>query len=74
MLVAEQVAILFAGTQGFLDDVPLEKVKDFEKALLTFLREKHYDLLKTLSQEVTKEAEETLKRLLASFKSEWRAA
>ena len=72
MGVGEQVAILFAGTQGFLDDVPLETVKDFEKSFLQFLRDKHYDLLKTLSQEVTKEAEETLKRLLSSFKGEWR--
>ena len=69
--VGEQVAILYAGTQGFLDDIPLERVKSFEDALLTFLREKHYDVLKTLSQEVTKEAEETLKRLLTSFKEQF---
>lgn len=29
--VAKQVAIIFAGTNGFLDDVPVEKVREFER-------------------------------------------
>ena len=31
--VAKQVAIIFAGTQGYLDDVPVDKVRDFETKL-----------------------------------------
>ena len=70
LTVSEQVAILYAGTQGFLDDIPVERVKSFEGAFLKFLKEKHYDVLKTLSSEITKEVEETLKRLLTSFKEQ----
>ena len=69
--VSEQVAILYAATQGYLDDIPLERVKAFEQAFLIHLREKHYDLLKVLSKEIDKETEEKLKRLISSFKEEW---
>ncbi|MEK7137612.1 MAG: F0F1 ATP synthase subunit alpha, partial [Patescibacteria group bacterium] len=74
MSVAEQVAILYAGTQGFLDDIPVTDVKRFEKEFLTFLRDKHFDVLKVLAKEITKEAEETLKRLISSFKDSWRTS
>ena len=67
---SEQVAILFAGVLGYLDDVPVDQVKTFEKQFLTFLRDKHYDVLKALESEITKETEETLKRLIDSFKKE----
>ena len=70
MPVEEQVAILYAGVNGYLDDVPVDQVKAFEKQFLTHLREKHYDVLKILQKEITKEAEETLKRLIESFKKE----
>jgi F-type H+-transporting ATPase subunit alpha len=71
--VGEQVAILYAGTQGFLDDVPVADVKAFAEKFLTTLRDKHYDVLKQLSKEITKEAEETLKRLITSFKLSFKA-
>ena len=67
--VGEQVAILFAAVNGYLDDVPVTDVKAFEKDVLAFLRAKHYDLLETLSTDIPKEAEEMLKRLLTSFKT-----
>ncbi|MCH2314765.1 MAG: F0F1 ATP synthase subunit alpha, partial [SAR202 cluster bacterium] len=37
MSVENQVAIIFAGSEGFLDDVPLEKVSEFETGLLEYL-------------------------------------
>ncbi|OGJ58226.1 F0F1 ATP synthase subunit alpha [Candidatus Peribacteria bacterium RIFCSPHIGHO2_01_FULL_51_9] len=68
--VAEQVAMLYAGVNGHLDDIPVDRVKDFEQRFLTFLRTKHYDLLEILGKEITKEAEEKLKRLIHFFKEE----
>ncbi|MBI2523730.1 F0F1 ATP synthase subunit alpha, partial [Candidatus Peregrinibacteria bacterium] len=68
--VGEQVAILYAAVNGFLDDIPVSDVKTFEREFLTFLRTKHYDLLEALSSDIPKEAEETLKRLLGTFKSQ----
>jgi len=38
MPVEEQVIIIFAATRGYVDDVPLEKIKTFEKELLRFMR------------------------------------
>ena len=68
--VSEQVAILYAGVNGYLDDVPVDQVLAFEKQFLKFLNEKHYDVMKVLEKEITKEAEETLKRLIESFKKD----
>jgi F-type H+-transporting ATPase subunit alpha len=43
--VEEQVAILVASTRGWLDRVPVPKVKEFEKELLTLLRLQHRGIL-----------------------------
>jgi F-type H+-transporting ATPase subunit alpha len=68
--VSEQVAIIYAGTQGFLDSIPVENVRTFADQFRAFLRSKHYNLLEQLAKELTKEAEENLKRLLESYKKE----
>ncbi|MBE7732805.1 F0F1 ATP synthase subunit alpha [Devosia faecipullorum] len=47
----EQVAVIFAGGQGYLDSVAVNKVQDFEKHLLSNLRSKHADLLSTIATE-----------------------
>ncbi|WP_338721296.1 F0F1 ATP synthase subunit alpha [Devosia sp. XK-2] len=47
----EQVAVIFAGGQGYLDTIPVNKVQDFEKHVLSNLRAKHADLLKTIAVE-----------------------
>jgi F-type H+-transporting ATPase subunit alpha len=70
MTVAEQVAIIYAGTSGALDDLPIADVRDFEQKFLTFLRNKHYDLLKVLAKDIDKETEEQLKRLIISLKKQ----
>ena len=66
--VGEQVAILAAATGGFLDEVPLADVKKFEEEFLTELRKRHPDILEILSKEITPQAEEALKRLVAALK------
>jgi F-type H+/Na+-transporting ATPase subunit alpha len=45
MGVEEQVSILFAATQGFLDKVPVDKVKDFEAKFIAYMKSSHKDLL-----------------------------
>ncbi|MPZ22090.1 MAG: F0F1 ATP synthase subunit alpha [Dehalococcoidia bacterium] len=39
--LAQEVQVLFALSNGFIDDVPVEKVRDFEKALLDFMASNH---------------------------------
>ncbi|MBS3850237.1 F0F1 ATP synthase subunit alpha [Devosia sp. J2-20] len=45
----EQVAVIFAGANGYLDSVPVNKVGDFEQTVLSALRGKYADLLKTIA-------------------------
>ncbi len=40
MPVEEQIILIFAGTQGFLDDVPVEAIRSFEESFLSFVRAK----------------------------------
>ena len=46
--VEDQVAIIYAGSKNLLRDVPVEKVKEFERDFLEVLRAKHSDILATL--------------------------
>ncbi len=44
MPVADQVLSIFAGVNGFVDDVPVNKVREFEEGLLAFIKERHPQL------------------------------
>ena len=48
MAVQEQVVVIFAGTNGFLDPVPVEDVTRFEAELVEWFRTRHGDLLDTI--------------------------
>ncbi|MHB0995227.1 MAG: F0F1 ATP synthase subunit alpha [Elusimicrobiales bacterium] len=63
MPVQEQVAVLFAGTRGHLDDVELEKVKHFENSLVKFLRDSYANLLADIAEK--KQLNEELEKRLA---------
>src|SRR6202790_5068889 len=43
--VEEQVAVIFAGVNGYLDKLPVNKVNDFERGFLALLRSEHQALL-----------------------------
>jgi F-type H+/Na+-transporting ATPase subunit alpha len=49
MKVEEQIAILYASTNGYLDSVPLAQVKEFETSYLSILKTQHSDLLAKLA-------------------------
>ena len=44
MPVADQVLSIFAGVNGFVDDVPVNKVREFEEGLLTYVKDAHPQL------------------------------
>ena len=50
MPVEKQVAIIYCGTKGLLNDIPAEKVKEFEVEYLEYLELKHKDTLAALAQ------------------------
>jgi F-type H+-transporting ATPase subunit alpha len=44
----EQVVVIWAGTNGYLDPLPVSKVREFEEGLLSLMRSKHTDILNTI--------------------------
>jgi len=70
--VEDQIAIIYAGSKDLLKAVPVEKVKEFEKDYLQFLRAKHGNILETLkagklTDEVTDTLELVAKEISAKF-------
>ncbi|QKK03903.1 MAG: F0F1 ATP synthase subunit alpha [Pseudomonadota bacterium] len=47
--VAEMAVSLFAGNEGYLDDLPLNKVTDFEAALRDYMNSSHADLMNRIN-------------------------
>jgi len=62
MSLAHQVAILYVGNQGYLDELPREQVKPFEHAFHAFLEERYPDVLHEI--EKTKDLPEAVARRL----------
>ncbi len=50
MSVEKQIAIIYCGTRGLLADVPLEKIKEFERDFLNSMELEHQDVLDELKQ------------------------
>jgi len=46
----EQVVVIYAGVNGYLDPLAVERVKAFEQGLLSLIRTKHADILKTIRE------------------------
>ena len=73
MSLEHQVMVLFAGTQGFADAVPVEKMKKWEVDLLRFLSSSHPELGRdiTLNRRITEETEKVLRSALSAFQNTW---
>ncbi len=71
MAVEHQVAILYAATNGYLDSVPVEELKDWENNFHKFLDQDKSNLIKELAtkKELTPEIEAGLKKAIEEFKS-----
>src|SRR3990167_8403529 len=71
--VESQVAIIYAGTNGYLDDIPVEKIREFEQKFHEYLRANARELLTHIrvKKELEGEMEEKLKRLIAEFKKSY---
>ena len=67
--VEDQVAVIFAGVQGYLDGIALNKVTEFERRWLEEVRDKGADILKTIREEgaLSDATKEKLSKLLGEF-------
>jgi F-type H+-transporting ATPase subunit alpha len=69
--VEEQVVVIYAGTRGYLDTLPVEDVTRFQAEFLTDLRAKHADILTSIREtgalNDTEPLDAALKSFLATF-------
>ncbi|HVN50061.1 MAG TPA: F0F1 ATP synthase subunit alpha, partial [Acidimicrobiales bacterium] len=71
MPMEEQVAVILAGTGGYLDDIPVKDVKRFEADLLDYLRGRHGALLETIRDTGAIPEGDELTKAVAAFKDEF---
>jgi F-type H+-transporting ATPase subunit alpha len=70
----QQVAIIYVAGQGFIDDVPVGRIKDFERGFLKYVADKYpqvYDKLKA-TKELSAEVTDGLKKAVAAFKQDFK--
>ena len=70
--VGEQVAVIYCGTKGLFKDIPVNRVREFEKIFLEEMRTSKRDILDKLGagvydDECTNAIEQVFAHLLASF-------
>jgi ATP synthase F1 subcomplex alpha subunit len=70
----EQVMIIYAGTKGYVDHVPVAKVREYERAFLNFMRTMHPEVGADIAARklITPETEEALKAALEEFNQRWK--
>ncbi len=73
MAVEKQVAIIYLGSKGLLQNVPVNKVKEFEEMFLTTLEQKHPEVLNTFKGgKLTDEATSTVEKLAAEMSAQYK--
>jgi F-type H+-transporting ATPase subunit alpha len=70
MPVADQVLSIYAGVNGYLDDVPVDKVQQFEGDLLHYVQQHHSDLKKEIASigKIDDKVAARLKEMIVTFK------
>jgi F-type H+-transporting ATPase subunit alpha len=70
MAIEKQVAIIYAVNNGYLDDIPIEKVRAFETGFLKFMETSFSGWMKTIAtkKEMSSESEDTLKKAITQYK------
>ncbi|KAJ2656421.1 Alpha subunit of the F1 sector of mitochondrial F1F0 ATP synthase [Coemansia sp. RSA 1200] len=69
LAVEDQVVIIFAGVNGFLDKVPTARIVEFEQKFLPFVRSNHSDILKSISSQgkIDEATEKKLREITTEF-------
>jgi F-type H+-transporting ATPase subunit alpha len=67
--VEEQIAIIFVGTEGYLDKLPLDDVRKFESEYLDYLNNKYPDILKEINEKkaLSDELKDRMKQAVGEF-------
>ncbi len=72
MSVGKQIAIIYCGTKGLLNDVPVDQIKKFEVEFLSFMENKHADVIAELqSGKLTPEGTSVLEKVAKDLSSNY---
>ncbi len=73
MSVEKQVMVLYAAINGYLDDIPVDKITTFEANFHRFMEANHPEIGKKIAKqkEILPEIEEELKAAISEFKKGW---
>ncbi|MCL4382614.1 MAG: F0F1 ATP synthase subunit alpha [Patescibacteria group bacterium] len=71
--LSDQVLIIWAGTNGFLDDLPVEKIKEFEEKYLDYMKKHHAKIIEEIDKEkqLSNESVEKMKKIIEEFKTKF---
>jgi F-type H+-transporting ATPase subunit alpha len=71
----KQVSILYAGTRGFLDELPLDAVAKYEEGLYSFIEQKHPQIFKELDekQAIDDSLDQTMTKAFGEYTQEFKA-
>ncbi len=72
----EEIAVLFAGTRGLVDHIPVDEVAAWEVGFLRFMETSQNDVMKSIAEQkaITPEVEEQLKAAVENFNRGWGSA
>jgi len=70
-----QVVAIFAGTNGFADEVPLENMRAWEIDLLRYMQTSHPEVVNAIAEEkrISDDTDAKLRQALETFKNTWQA-
>ena len=74
MPVEQQVTIIYAGNNGFLDDLPVSSIRKFEEQFHPFMAESYPDIMEKIqrTKELDKDAEAALVKAITAFKAQFK--
>ncbi|EKP8384681.1 F0F1 ATP synthase subunit alpha [Campylobacter jejuni] len=69
--IEKQVVLIFAGTKGFLDDIAVSRIKEFEDGIYPFIEAKHPDIFEQIRSKkaLDSDLEEKLAKAINEFKA-----
>jgi F-type H+-transporting ATPase subunit alpha len=70
----KQVAILYAGTKGFLDQFPIDSLAEYEKGLFEYMDQKYSDIMKTIAEKkaIDDSLDSKLKQALTEYSEDFK--
>ncbi len=71
--LVDQIMLLYAGTRGYLDEIPVERVKAWEEDFLRYAETQYSELISDIEKEekLTDDIESRLKEAITSFNAAW---